>query len=151
MSHTTKISSVQIRSTGAIEAAVAELKAAGVDIQLVPNAKPRAYYEEQQGMGVADFILKLGGCKYDVGLYKQEDGSYEIRADFWQDHIGSVLGAPGSNQSQRHANPALALGRFTQTYAIHATMESARRKGLSVQRTTRADGKVALTLTGASL
>jgi len=33
-----------------------------------------------------DLVIPLPG-QYDIGFNKQPDGSYELVADFWQDHI----------------------------------------------------------------
>lgn len=148
MSHTSTISAVKILSVSALRAAVDELNASGVRCSLTEGGKPRAYYDNQQGLGEADFVLQLPGANYDVGLYKSEDGSYEARTDFWGGSVAACLGAaPSKPENAEQAK----LGRLFQLYAIHATTEQAVRKGLTVRRTAGENGKIKLVLTGAGL
>ena len=148
MSHTATVKSIKIQSITALRAAVQELAASGIRCSLIENAKPRAYYANQEGMGMADFVIKLDDCPYDVGLYKTKDGSYEARTDWFMGRVQNVLGAPA--RSADTADQAK-LGKLFQTYGIHAATEAAKKKGLMVRRTTKADGTVALELTGPSL
>lgn len=148
MSHTTSIKSIKITSLSALRAAVAELNTSGIKCSLVQDAKPRAYFDNQAGMGQADFVIKLDGAAYDIGLYKQSDGSYEARTDFWGGSVERILGA--KPRAQENAQQAK-MGRLFQMYGIHAATETARRQGHSVRRITKADGTVALEITGANL
>lgn len=148
MSHTSTISSIRITSLSALSSAVRELAQSGLKCELMENATPRAFYPNQAGLGVADLVLVLGDARYDVGLYKQADGSYEARTDFWQGSVEGVLGVkPSSEEKKDQAK----LGKLFQMYAVHATLEQARRKGLNARRMTGADGKIKVVLTGASL
>lgn len=144
MSHTTSIKAIKIQSITALQAAITEMQQAGVKISLVPNATPRAYFPNQDGMGKADFVLKLDDAPYDVGLYKTNDG-YEARTDFFAGHVERILG--GQARSADTAQQAK-LGKMYQLYGVHATMEQCRRKGQSVRRVTKADGTIALEVTG---
>lgn len=148
MSHTTAIKAVKLQSVTALQAAVDELRTKGVGIAMVPDATPRAYFSGQAGMGKADFVLKLDQSKYDIGLYKQEDGSFEARTDFYGGDIERILGGkavkPENTEQAR-------MGRLFQTYAIHAAMEAARKKGLMTRRLEKEDGTVQLEITGATL
>lgn len=148
MSHTTAIKAVKITSLTALKAAITTLAQNGMKISLQEGGVPRAYYPDQPGMGHADFVIKLGGCPYDIGLYKQDDGSYEPRTDFFRGHVESVLGAKAS--SPEYAEQAK-LGRLFQAYAIESTCETARKKGLQARRILGEDGTIKLELTGASL
>ena len=144
MSHTTSIKSIKIQSVTALQAAITEMQQAGMKISLVPNATPRAYYANQAGMGQADFVIKLDDAPYDVGLYKTDDG-YEARTDFFQGRVERILGAQA--RSAATAQQAK-LGKMYQLYGVHATMEQCRRKGQSVRRVVKADGTIALEVTG---
>lgn len=144
MSHTTSIKAIKIQSITALQSAIEELKQSGLAISMVAGATPRAYFSNQQGMGKADYVIQLGSCPYDVGLYKTDDG-YEARTDFWMGHVEKVLGATPRNKD--NAEQAK-MGRLFQMYGVHATMEQCRRNGQSVRRTTKADGTVALEITG---
>lgn len=148
MSHTSTVKSIRIQSVSALRAAVAELATKGIRCSLVENAVPRAYYPNQQGLGQADFVLKLDDCKYDIGLYKTADGSYEARTDFFAGSVEKVIGAPAScPESAEQAR----MGKLFQAYGVHAAMEAARKKGHMVSRRDMPDGKVKLEVTGANL
>jgi hypothetical protein len=149
MSHTTSIKAVKIQSVNALRSAIAELNSSGTRLTLKENATPRAYFANQAGLGKADFVVEVHGAKYDIGLYKQEDGSYEARTDFWGGSVQAVLG--GTATTQERAEQAK-MGKLFQMYGIHAATEAARRKGLSVRRITDAStGTIKLELTGANL
>lgn len=148
MSHTSSITAIKITNIAALQAAVKELQDTGVRCSLIPNAKPRAFYDNQQGMGQADFVLKLDSAKYDVGFYKQPDGTYEARTDFWggsvEQHIGAKASKPETAEQAK-------MGRLFQLYGVHAATQEARRRGLSVRRIRGKDGLIQLELTGPSL
>lgn len=148
MSHTATVKSIAIQSITALRAAIAELAQTGVRCSLLENETPRAYYSNQQGMGKADFVVKLDACPYDIGLYKNAEGTYEARTDFFAGHIEKVLGAkattPGNADQAR-------MGKLFQMYGVHAAMEAARKKGHMVRRINREDGRVTLEVTGPGL
>ena len=130
MSHTTKIKGVSIHNIAALEAAIKELNEKGIACSLVANVAPRAYFQKQEGLGVADYVINLATCPYDVGLYKQPNGTYEPRTDFWAGHVEKVLGTTASkvgNEDQAK------LGKLFQSYAKHATLIEARRSGKNVR------------------
>lgn len=148
MSHTTSISAVKISSIEALRAAVAELNMNGIRCELKANETPRAYYSEQSGLGRADYVLRMENSRYDVGFYRQEDDTYEARADFWASEISRELGSRTVAPERRDQAQ---IGKLLQLYAVHAATEAARRKGLSVRRIPAQDGKIKLELTGANL
>lgn len=148
MSHTSAIKAIKIVSISALRAAVAELNQTGVQCALVENETPRAFFPDQQGMGKADYILRLNNAPYDIGFYKQDDGSYEARTDFWGGHVEKCIG--GKPSKPENAEQAK-MGRLFQLYGVHVATETARKKGLSVRRIAGADGKIKLEVTGANL
>lgn len=148
MSHTSSITAVKITSIPALQAAVAELNSVGVKCSLVQNETPRAFYANQEGLGKADYVLRLTDAKYDIGLYRQDDGTYQARTDFWGGSVEKCLGAAASKPE--NAEQAR-MGRLFQLYGVHAATMEARRKGLSVRRITKPNGLIQLELTGASL
>lgn len=148
MSHTSAIKAIQIQSISALRSAITELNTTGVGLTLIENAVPRAYFANQQGMGKADYVVQLSNCPYDIGLYKNEQGGYEARTDFFAGHVAKVLGAACTKPENREQAQ---MGKLFQMYAIHAATEVARRKGHSVRRITKADGTVQLEVTGAGL
>ena len=143
MSHTATIKTLMLSDKHAITAAIAELKTKGVDCDLLENAVPRAYYKDQKGMGAADMVIKLHDSKYDVGLYRTEDGTYESRCDFWDGQIERQLGVtPGKDDSRDQAK----LGKFYRSYAAHAASRAAIQKGYQVSRVDNSDGSIRLTV-----
>lgn len=142
MSHTTSIDDILFTDISALQAAIAELQAAGVDCSLAKGEKPRAFYAEQQGMGVADYVIKLPSARYDIGLYyNAEKKGYEARTDFF---AGSVEAAVGTSPVGV-ANPVRAkMGRLYQTYAVHAATRKAVQQGYSVTRREGKDGLIQL-------
>lgn len=148
MSHTSTITGVAIKNRAAIEAAVAHLQSKGVKVSLKENVKPRAYFNNQAGMETpADLCLQLD--KYDVGLYLQEDGTYEARFDAWANHVARHLGS-----EELAKNPALGknhahhVGKFLQEYATAVTILEAQADGRMVERIDEPDGKIKLTIMG---
>lgn len=148
MSHTATVKSIKIQSITALRGAIQELAQAGIKCSLVENAVPRAYFANQQGMELAPYVVKLNDCPYDIGLYRQADGSYEARTDFFAGHIERLLGATARTaESTEQAK----MGKLFQMYGVHAATEAAKKKGLMVRRVTKNDGTLTLELTGAGL
>lgn len=145
MSHTTKIGGIKIVSASALKAAVAELARKGMKISIVENATPRAYYSNQAGMGKADLVIKLANAAYDIGLYKQADGTYEPRTDFYGGSVEKLLGAAASKKE--NAIQAK-LGKLIQLYGIHAASEKAKKQGYTVRRVEGKDGAIKLVMAG---
>lgn len=148
MSHTTAIHAVKIVSISALRAAITELNQTGVKCVLKENEKPRAFFTDQSGMGVAPYVLSLNDSPYDIGFYPAETGGYEARTDFWGGSVSKLLGAPASKPE--NAEQAK-MGKLFSLYATHAATEQAVRKGLSVRRINTADGRIKLELSGANL
>lgn len=149
MSHTSSIKAVKITSVTALNAAVAALVSRGIQCSLEENATPRAYFQNQQGMGKADFVVKLPNARYDVGLYKQADGSYEARTDFYGGSVAACLGGKATTP-ERHEQAQ--LGLLFQEYGAAVTIEAARKKGHMVRRIFDSEKqRITLEVTGAGL
>jgi hypothetical protein len=142
MSHTTEISSIVFNDVEALRLAVRDLQSAGVKCTLKEKATPRAYYTNQQGMGLADYVLELQDSPYDVGFYYDTKlKGLVARTDLFLGHVARVLGVPPQiKETQTQA----ALGKLYHAYAVQATTRQAARQGYSVRRVTRADGSVQL-------
>ena len=149
MSHTATVKSIKIQSINALRATIAELAASGIRCSLIENETPRAYYQNQAGMGQANFVIRLDDAPYDIGLYKTADGKgYEARTDFFAGHVERILGAKATtNESRDQAR----MGKLFQLYGVHAATEAARMKGHMVRRINGQDGKIKLEITGAGL
>jgi hypothetical protein len=145
MSHTTKLKAVEIRDVAALHAAVGDLKASGVNCDLVQNQKPRMYYGDQHG--TCAYVLKLHSAPYDVGFDLQADGSYAPVFDEWQGYVGSQIGAACPMPNTQEGRAQHAIGKFTQSYAKHAAINAAMAQGYMVEGTeVDQDGNVHLTL-----
>lgn len=143
MSHTSTIKDVVFADIDALKAAIHELRSNGISCEMLENALPRAYYQNQDGMNtVAPYVLKLTDSPYDVGFYPTE-GGLEARCDLYGGHIQKVLGVAvkaGPNESRERA----AMGKLYNLYAVHATTRAAIRKGFKVNRINNTDGSVQL-------
>lgn len=146
MSHTTAIKGIKISNIEALQLAVAELAQQGKNIELVPNAQPRAFYNNQDGMGVADFVIKLGDSRYDIGLYKQADGTYEPRTDFWGQDVQKILGGKATDKQYEEQAK---LGLLFQSYAVNAVEQQCRFEGKSTRRQVdEKSGQIQVIVTG---
>lgn len=110
-----------------------------------------------------DLVMKLPG-EYDVGFQKQSDGSYEMVADFWSDHISKYLADPNAtkkaeisaeklNADGKYAEAedvsnAAKVSKFTQAYNMYAVNELAQAQGLQYIENRLEDGSIVLELTG---
>lgn len=142
MSHTTTIGQILFADEQALRSAAAELKERGIDCDLIENAIPRAYYQNQ--MGEAPLVLRLNSTDYDVGLYRnKEDTAYAPSTDLWAGKVASQLGVP----AEEGVGPQEAsIGKLRNAYVTHAIINQANAEGRMVDRYDEADGTVRLTI-----
>lgn len=151
MSHTTTLRSVQIKDIQALRAAVAELKASGVNCDLVENEVPSMYYANQHGK--CAYVLRMndanyGGRRYDVGFDLQPDGTYATVFDDFGNALRGQIGAACPMPNTAEGKAQHAIGKFLQGYAKHAAMNAALAQGYMVEScTVDANNNVQLTLT----
>lgn len=142
MSHTTTIGQILFADADALRAAAEELKARGIDCDLIESATPRAYFNDQ--MGEAPLVLKLNKSRFDVGFYEEEDKDGLVaKCDLWGNDIAGQIGTP---QEEGVTPTEAALGQLRNTYATHAVMNRAMQQGHSVQRIDEEDGSVQLVI-----
>lgn len=134
MSHTTTLKGVVIRDISALTSAVNDLRAKGVNCELVQKAKPRMYYQNQHGE--CDYVLRLKDGAYDVGFDKQSDGSYAPVFDEWSTHVSDQLRAACTVPSTKEEKAMWAIGQLMQGYAKHAAVNAAVAQGYMVESTT---------------
>lgn len=99
-------------------------------------------------MGKADYTVSLPTCKFDIGVYRGEDNSYELRTDFWGGDIEKLFGAPASTPETKDQ---ARLGKLFQLYGLNAAQEVARKKGLMTRRVVKENGAIALVCSGPGL
>lgn len=80
----------------------------------------------------ATHVVSFPGASYDLGLYRQADGTYRLRWDTW--------GAGGG----LHKTIGSDAGRFVQAYGLEAAKRAARLKGYQTKEVSHADGSVQL-------
>jgi hypothetical protein len=149
VSHTTTIKSIVINSKEALVAAVRELNQQGIICNLKENSVPRAYYKGQTGMEKADLVLTLTQAPYDIGLYKQTNGEYELRTDFWGGHVEKLLSSHASSEDRTPETKVQAkLGKLYQSYAANAAEIAAQNQGYQTQRVNAKDGSMQIVVTG---
>jgi hypothetical protein len=147
MSHTTAIDSIVFSDIDALTAAVNELISQGVKCSLEKDAVPRAFYQNQSGLGKAPYVLRLHDSRYDIGFYPREGRpGMEARTDLFGGDVRAVLGARTKTNDETAQQAA--LGRLNQAYAIHAATRAATKKGMAVRRINGEDGSVRLVVTG---
>jgi len=146
LSHTTTVRSVKITDINALQLAITQLKAEGVNIDLLQNAVPRMYYNNQHGK--CAYVVKLHNSPYDVGLELQADGSYIPVFDEFSGHVAKQIGAKRAikrgEETAQHA-----LGNLLQKYAVNVAVNTASMQGYIVESTeVDTDGNVHITLGG---
>lgn len=157
MSHTTTVKSVPIKSRSALRSAAQALRSAGINCELVENAVPRMFYENQIRMHIqskmpeayryhanpdeCDFILRLPGCRYDIGFLTDiKTGDLIPLFDDWAKSISNTLGAKftgvvehWSGQRDDTEQTLHSIGKLLQEYSKQAIMESAAQDGISIE------------------
>lgn len=137
MSHVSKLKGMKIKDVAAMQAAAQDLRAKGINCELVQNAVPRMHGQrEEQAVGTCDYVLKLPNGSYDVGFKKQADGSYEAVMDTYGNHVGKQIGASCPLPNTAEGRMQHQMGQFMQNYAKNAAMNAARAKGHMVKGAT---------------
>jgi hypothetical protein len=125
MSHITAVKT-QIKDLDALRAAVERL-----GCTLTEGGEIIGYF---RNMGKADYLIRIPGTRYNVGVVRQPDGTYALHADFWD---GSVEGAFGPQ-----------FGRLLQEYAVEVVERRARAQRKFVQTTRLPDGRIKIRIRG---
>ena len=124
MSHFTTIAT-QIKDIAALREACREL-----GVELIDNAVARGYGGNNQK---GEYVIKLRG-PYDIAANRQQDGTFGLTTDWYDDHVEKEVGA--------------SYGRLLQLYGVHKARIEAQRKGYTVRRQALADGAIKLTIGG---
>ena len=137
MSHVVEIAT-KIKDLTALKAACGELGFSFMENQheyrwygtwVGDSPMPQGMTKED--LGKCQHAIRIPGCKYEVGLCKEQGGSYRIVYDYWERSMNQALGQKA--------------GPLVQAYAKHKTMrEVARMGGRVVGQQVLKDGSVKL-------
>ena len=124
MSHFATITT-QIKDVPALREACREL-----GVELIENAVARGF---DGNTHKGDYVIKLKG-PYDIAANRQDDGTYGLTTDWYDDHVETEVGTN--------------YGRLLQLYGVHKARIEAQKKGYTVRRQTLADGAIKLVIGG---
>lgn len=144
MSHTTSIGNVVVRDIAALNSAVTDLQKAGIECAIATGDRPRLW-----GPGpVCDYVLKLPKCRFDVGFEKNANGDgYTPITDLHDGLVAQHIGARTKASGNAGDRAQHAIGQLMQAYTRHATVNAARKSGMTVSRAFTDDkGNVQLVL-----
>jgi hypothetical protein len=115
MSHFTTVKT-KIENLGRLKTVLTDLNLSYVEPSASVKLLINGWNKSQE-----EVILKIKtGCKYDVGVIANENGSLDLVADWWGVETGTGI-------SQEDF-----IGRITQKYAYSTIMEKIRAKGYDV-------------------
>jgi len=123
MSHISKIS-LQVRNLRALAAAAKQFGG-----ELVLDQQQFEYFAGSKGK--CNHAIRVPGTKYEVGIVKQADGSFELQCDFWASGgLGRMFGNRGE--------------KLKQAYATQLAKQYWTAKGYRITENKKADGTVVL-------
>jgi len=147
MSHTSRVTTAALTDLDALAAAVAELAAEGIAISLKHNCAPRSYFGTRQtGMESTHTVIHLPNAQYDIGVYDMEDGTRELRTDFYGGSVQRQLGGAAGNEMDKEVSrETLAVGKLLQRYQIICAEKAAMNAGyVDMERHVMPDGEMQL-------
>lgn len=147
MSHTTKLKALEIKDVTAMQAAVRDLQAKGVNCELKQDVRCRMYSDTQGND--CDYVLQLKDGNYDLGFVKQDDGTYLPVFDEWAGNVAGQLGATCPVPDSPEGRVQHQIGQFAQLYGKHAAINAASAQGYIVEgEITDAEGNIHITVGG---
>lgn len=84
-----------------------------------------------QMMNNVDHVVRFPGIGYDVGVYKQPDGTYRLRWDGFNSALNTRMGGYSG-------------GHFSQAYGVEAAKRAAQRKGWRTNEKSLPNGHIEL-------
>lgn len=99
-------------------------------------------------LGKCDYVIRIPGVRYEVGLVKQGDG-YIFAWDFYgydgnSEHDGHKLLRAFGTEGQ----PERGVHKLAQAYSVHAVTRAAKKQGYMVARKQGQNGATRLVVTG---
>lgn len=145
MSHNVLIKNVKITSIRALQRAVDELKTEGVNVSLVETNRFRTYQGQPNR---CDYCIALPGERHDVGLVKQEDGSYLPYYDpYGMSRNGNGISCQLNENVSYNANEILrsTIGKLLQRYSTCVAEDAFADSGQWCSREVNENGDIVLT------
>lgn len=144
MSHNIAIRDVKITDIDALRSAISELQAEGVKVNLHDKGTFRTYSGNDNQ---SEYTIELPDSNHDVGLIKQEDGSFSAVFDPYGGGVQKYLGA--NPKFVKTNDPKAYIGKLMQTYALcKAEVESAMQGYTTTRQFDEATGVVSLVVEG---
>lgn len=165
MSHNVQITGIKINNLDALDEACAELRREGIDVTLdrgTPGARAKTFRTYTHGSNAtkADHVIRLGKCRYDIGLIQQPDGHYQ---PIYDNSLGlsvecqiACAAKPGNQFNFRTITDKAELelaakghgvGKLMQRYTAVVAERTARLRGFATRRVVANDGTIELVLT----
>lgn len=141
MSHNVLIRNIPIVNIRALQRAITELAAEGVNVSLVETNHFRTYPGQSSK---CDYCISLPGENHDVGLVKQEDGSYLPIFDPWGMHHNGEGVSCQLNQGER-GDSRTAIGKLLQRYSTCIAEDTFADSGQYCSREVNENGDIVLT------
>jgi len=123
MSHVTRVQ-LAVKNLNALAACLKQF-----DAELVLGQKQFEYFGGAKQK--CDHAIRVKGTKYEIGLVKQSDGSFDLQCDFWSSGgLGQRFGARGE--------------KLKQAYAAQLAKSYWAAKGYHLTQVTRPDGFIVI-------
>jgi len=143
MSHNVLIKNVKITSIPALQRAIAELNAEGIRVSLEDRKQFRTYRGQPNR---CDYCISLPDANHDVGLVKQEDGSYLPYYDpYGMPRNGEGVSCRWEQRDGNEAFQRTAIGKLLQRYATCVAEDSLTLSGNAFTREYDNEGNIVLT------
>jgi len=91
----------------------------------------------QDSLGKCDYVIKVPGVKYEIGVVKLKDGNYTLAYDFYS----GMRGADGGKLLDKFGQ---GLKKLCQSYSKHANLATWRKHGWLIHEVEGKNGKLKL-------
>lgn len=141
MSHTTRVRAVKVKDLNALEAAVQTLaRERNIDIRFERDTGARLWSTSPKCAAV----VKVPGCRFDLGFEQQEDGSYAPVFDAHGGYLAKFLGGGQSIAKTPEEMTLSNIGGIMQAYTREVLTRTAQMQGAMINSHTTEDGTLVL-------
>ena len=136
MSHTTTVKSIKVTDLAVLERAVTRLaQQKGVDLRFERDSQCRLWFNSP----VMPAVVKVPGCKFDVGFKANEDGTYSPQFDAHGGWLYPYTGGGAEIAETSDEKKLSMIGGLMQAYAIEAVNNVAGNSNAMVQENWNSD------------